>query len=83
MITFRYNKFNLLKDGCDKVIDRKDKIKYKTDKSDILLIIASIITMIIIFFSDRDLGNVLFLLLVIVLPISLFLYWWDFRKQNK
>lgn len=65
------------------MIDRKDKTTYKADKSDILLIIASIITMIIIVFSNRDLGSVLFLLLVLILPVSLFLYWWDFRTQNK
>ncbi len=65
------------------MIDRKPKTKSSIEKSDLYLIVMAIITMGIIFFSNRNLTSVLVLLLIIVLPGSCFLYWLDFKKQNK
>ena len=65
------------------MINRKVKTKWKTELSDIILVIALVITMIAIIFSNKDLAFVLLMLLIIVLPCSCFLYWLDFRKQNK
>lgn len=65
------------------MINRKVKTKWKTELSDIILVIALVITMIAIIFSNKDLAFVLLMLLIIVLPGSCFLYWLDFRKQNK
>ncbi|MFW7401810.1 hypothetical protein ACODG4_02855 [Vagococcus fluvialis] len=65
------------------MINRKVKTKWKTELSDIILVIALVITMIAIIFSNKDLAFVLLMLLIIVLPGSCLLYWLDFRKQNK
>ncbi|HCM89428.1 MULTISPECIES: hypothetical protein [Vagococcus] len=65
------------------MINRKQKTKSSLEKSDVFLMVMAIITMGIIFFSERNLTGVLMLLLIIVLPGSCLLYWLDFRNQNK
>lgn len=72
-----------IQSGCEKMINKKQKAKSIMEKSDLLLIVLIAITMGIIFFSERNLIGVLLILLIIVLPGSCLLYWWDFRKQNK
>lgn len=67
---------------CDTVIDKKNRPKHKLTKSDILPIFALAMFMIIIVFSEKNLTTSLILMLAIILPGSLFLYWLDFRKQN-
>lgn len=69
--------------GSEKMINRKAKGKSKMETSDILLIIMLMITAVVVIFSNQDLAGVLLLLLIIVLPVSFFLYWLDFRKQNR
>lgn len=65
------------------MINKKTKVSRKIEKSDIFPIIALVLVMLIIFFSERNLTTVLLLLTVVVLPGSLFLYWLDFKKQNR
>ncbi|MEG0256280.1 hypothetical protein [Vagococcus sp.] len=65
------------------MINKKTKTSRKFEKSDIFPIVALVLAMFIIFFSERNLTGILQLLLIVVLPSSLFLYWLDFKKQNR
>ncbi len=65
------------------MIEKKINRRKKIDKSEIISILVLILVMIAIIFSERNLTSVLLLMIGFVLPGGLFLYWLDFKKQNK